>query len=77
MRNRDSGASADISRSNRAACRRLSWVDSAGHWPKGGDPTMATQVTNKGGFANNFWLQTVVLLIVVAFLIAIAAKFVW
>jgi hypothetical protein len=38
---------------------------------------MATQVTNKGGFANNFWLQTAVLLIVVAFLIAIAAKFVW
>jgi hypothetical protein len=38
---------------------------------------MTTQVTNKGGFANNFWLQTVVLFIVVGFLIAIAAKFVW
>jgi hypothetical protein len=38
---------------------------------------MTTQVTNKGGFANNFWLQTAVLFIVVAGLIAIAAKFVW
>jgi hypothetical protein len=38
---------------------------------------MTTQVTNKGGFANNFWLQTLVLFIVVGFLIAIAAKFVW
>jgi hypothetical protein len=38
---------------------------------------MNFQTTHKGGFANNFWLQTAVLLIVVAFLIAIAAKFVW
>jgi hypothetical protein len=38
---------------------------------------VTTQVTNKGGFANNFWLQTLVLFIVVGFLIAIAAKFVW
>jgi hypothetical protein len=38
---------------------------------------MTTQVTNKVGFANNFWLQTAVLFIVVAGLIAIAAKFVW
>ncbi len=36
---------------------------------------MTTQVTSKGGFANNFWLQTAV--VVVAFLIALAAKFVW
>ncbi len=38
---------------------------------------MTTQVTSKGGFANNFWLQTAVLVVVVAFLIALAAKFVW
>lgn len=38
---------------------------------------MTTQLTNKGGFANNFWLQTAVLVIAVAFLIALAAKFVW
>jgi hypothetical protein len=38
---------------------------------------MTIQVKNKGGFANNFWLQTAMLFIVVAFLIAIAAKFVW
>jgi hypothetical protein len=38
---------------------------------------MTTHVTSKGGFANNFWLQTAVLLIVVAFMIVIAAKFVW
>ncbi len=37
---------------------------------------MTTQVTSKGGFANNFWLQMAVL-VVVAFLIALAAKFVW
>jgi hypothetical protein len=50
--------------------------DSAGHRPKEVIP-MTTQVTNKGGFANKVWLQTVVLFIVVGFLIAIAAKFVW
>jgi hypothetical protein len=49
---------------------------SAGYRPKGGDPAMTTQVTSKGGFANNFWLQTAVL-VVGAFLIALAAKFVW
>jgi len=32
---------------------------------------------SKGGFANNFWLQTAVLVIVVAGLISIAAKYVW
>ena len=38
---------------------------------------MTTQVTSKGGFANNFWLHTALMFIVVAFLIALAAKFVW
>ncbi len=37
---------------------------------------MTTQITSKGGFANNFWLQTAVMFIVVVFLIAIAAKFI-
>ena len=31
---------------------------------------------SKSGFANNFWLQTAVLVIVVAGLISIAAKYV-
>jgi len=38
---------------------------------------MATEITSKGGFTNNFWPQAVVLLIVVGFLVAVAAKFVW
>ena len=35
------------------------------------------QTANKSGIANNFWLQTAVLVIVVAGLIAIAAKYIW
>jgi hypothetical protein len=38
---------------------------------------MDTQITNKRTFANNFWLQTAVLVIAVLVLIALAAKFVW
>ena len=35
------------------------------------------QTANKSGFANNLWLQIAVLVIVVAGLIAIAAKYIW
>jgi hypothetical protein len=35
------------------------------------------QTESKSGFANNFWLQTAVMAVVVAGLIAIAAKYVW
>jgi len=31
----------------------------------------------KGGFANNFWLRILALTIVVAIIIALAAKYVW
>jgi hypothetical protein len=51
------------------------WI--ASYRAKGGDPAVNSQTTSKSGFANNFWLQTVVLIIVVAGLIAIAAKYVW
>jgi hypothetical protein len=38
---------------------------------------MDTQITNKGSFAQNFWLQSAVLVIAVVVLIALAAKFIW
>jgi hypothetical protein len=38
---------------------------------------MDTRITNKGGFTNNFWLQTALLVIAVVVLIALAAKFIW
>jgi hypothetical protein len=38
---------------------------------------MNTQIFNKGGFANNFWLQMAALVIVTLVVIALAAKYVW
>jgi hypothetical protein len=38
---------------------------------------MDTQITSKGGFANNFWLQMAALVIVTLVVIALAAKYVW
>jgi len=38
---------------------------------------MEIQTRNQGGFANNFWLQMVALVAVVAVIIALAAKYVW
>jgi hypothetical protein len=44
---------------------------------RGGDPAMNTQIRSTGGFANNFWVQMAALIVVVAVLIALAAKYVW
>jgi len=38
---------------------------------------MDSQTTNKTGLANNFWMQTAALVIVVVVLIALAAKYIW
>ena len=38
---------------------------------------MNTQIFNKGGIANNFWLQIAALVIVTLVVIALAAKYVW
>jgi len=38
---------------------------------------MSTRIGNKGGFANITWVQLAALVIVPAFLIAVAAKCVW
>ena len=51
------------------------------HWAvngaKGGDPGMATQITSKNGFTDNFWLQMAALVIVTLVVIALAAEYVW
>jgi len=36
-------------------------------------PTADTQTRNQGGFANNFWVQTAALVIIVAALVEVAA----
>jgi hypothetical protein len=38
---------------------------------------MNTQTFNKGGFANNFWVQIAALVIVTLVVIDVAAKYVW
>jgi len=38
---------------------------------------MATQITSKHGFADNFWLQMAALVIVTLIVIALAAEYVW
>jgi hypothetical protein len=38
---------------------------------------MNTQIFNKGGFANNLWVQIGALVIVALVVIAVAAKYVW
>jgi len=38
---------------------------------------MDVQIFNKPVFADNFWLQTALLVVAVAILIALAAKYVW
>jgi hypothetical protein len=38
---------------------------------------MDTQLANKGGVTNNFWLQMAALVIVTVAVIALAAKYVW
>jgi hypothetical protein len=38
---------------------------------------MNAQTFNKSGFANNFWVQIAVLVIVTLVVIAVAAKYVW
>ena len=38
---------------------------------------MNVQIFNKPVFADNFWLQTALLIVAAAILIALAAKYVW
>jgi hypothetical protein len=38
---------------------------------------MNTQISNKAGFANNFWVQVTALIVVTAVIIALAAKYIW
>jgi len=38
---------------------------------------MDTPTRQQSGFANNFWLQMAALVIVVAIIIALAAKYIW
>jgi hypothetical protein len=38
---------------------------------------MDTQNRNASGFANNFWVQMAVLVIVIGGLIALSAKYIW
>jgi hypothetical protein len=38
---------------------------------------MNTQIFNKGGFANNLWVQMAALVIATLVVIAVAAKYVW
>jgi len=38
---------------------------------------MDTQTGHQGGFANNFWVQTAALVIVVAVLVEFAARHIW
>jgi hypothetical protein len=47
------------------------------HPYKGGDLAMDTPTRQRSGLANNFWLQMAALVIVVAIIIALAAKYIW
>jgi hypothetical protein len=38
---------------------------------------MDTQIPNKRGLTNNFWLQMAALVIVTVVVIALAAKYIW
>jgi hypothetical protein len=38
---------------------------------------MDTQLENKGGLTNNFWVQIAALVIVTVVVIALAAKYIW
>jgi hypothetical protein len=38
---------------------------------------MATQITTKHGFTDNFWLQMAALVVVTLVVIALAAEYVW
>jgi hypothetical protein len=38
---------------------------------------MDTQLENKGGLTNNFWVQLAALVIVTVVVIALAAKYIW
>ena len=38
---------------------------------------MATQITSKHGFTDNFWLQMVALVVVTLVGIALAAEYIW
>ena len=46
-------------------------------WREGGDLAMDTPTRHQTGLANNFWLQMAALVIVIAILIAFAAKYIW
>ena len=38
---------------------------------------MDTQITNKGGLTNNFWVQIGALVILTVVVIGLAAKYIW
>jgi hypothetical protein len=38
---------------------------------------MDTQITNKYGFANNFWLQMTLIVIATVVVIALSARYIW
>ena len=38
---------------------------------------MNTQTSNKAGFANNFWVQMVAMVVVTLVIIGLAAKYIW
>ena len=38
---------------------------------------MATQITTRNGFTDNFWLQIAALVVVTLVVIALAAEYVW
>ena len=40
----------------------------------GGDPAMNTQIASKSSFANNFWLQMTVAVLVIAMVVLIAVE---
>jgi len=69
-KNGESGTTAPTHRSSAAS---LSWITVG----RREVIYMDVQIFNKPVFADNFWLQTALLVVAVAILIALAAKYVW
>ena len=58
--------------------RRSSWITVVRATMKRGDVmSMDTQITNKRGFADNFWVHMAALVILTVVVITVAAKYVW
>jgi hypothetical protein len=73
-KNREGGAAGNVLVPRRVASLRSLFhrLSAEGRWS-----SMNTQIFNKGGFANNFWVQMAALVIVTLVVIALAAKYVW